>query len=105
MWRRTTADLKSMGMLKTCDRGMLAMLCQNWAKAVKCAKLSNGLKEIASLQDAKRLHSMENESWGRYERACACFGLEPSARARLHVEAKDKKSDDEFQEFMGPKRA
>ncbi len=97
-WRRTSASLEQMGLLKTCDRGMLAMLCQNWSEAVKYSTALNKMKEVASLQDARRLRSMANEAWGRFERAATCFGLEPSGRSRIHVDTGGKKDD--LEEFL-----
>lgn len=104
-WRRVTASLRAMGILKTTDRGMIGAMCQSWSELVRYATALNKLKAAGlGTMKARRLQTMASDAMKRYASASACFGLDPSNRSRIHVEGSDK-ADDEWGEFMGKRRA
>lgn len=94
-WNRIIKDLATMGVVSRIDRGQLAVYCQAWADWVmartKLKEVSkgngyidvtpNGFKQMSAwLQIANRAEE-------RMRLSGALFGLNPSARASLQIQA------------------
>jgi len=97
-WKRVVASLRGMRLLSKTDRAALAGFCQQWSLFVKTSKLLSDLKELASMQEAKRVASINSDAYKNYTRICCEFGLTPSARTRLTAPQKPKA--DKFSDFM-----
>lgn len=95
-WRRISAELKRYGLVSKLDRGVLAMLCQDWAQwhwaEMKIAEANKadpkgeaGMIEVA--QSGYRMQSVYLQIAVRakdsYMKAKTCFGLSPADRARV----------------------
>lgn len=105
-WRRVTASLRAMGILKTTDRTMLAALCQAESELVRYSAALNKLKPaFIGTMKSRRLQTMVSDATKRAASICACFGLDPSNRSRIHVEPGDTGASDEYGEFLDQRKA
>jgi P27 family predicted phage terminase small subunit len=96
-WDRITPELEYYGLVSQLDRGLLAMLCQEWARYVwaeeKIATLNKadpqgeaGLIATAPTSGYRMpsVHAqISRRALETYEKLCAHFGLSPSGRTRV----------------------
>lgn len=93
-WKRIAQDLVVLGLLSKLDRAELAVYCQAWAD------WKHARKKIAELKDSgfvehtpsgyKQMSAwmqIANRAEDRMRTAGASFGLNPSARTRLDIQA------------------
>ncbi len=92
-WKRITANLKAMGILKTADGEVLAGLAQNWSLFVRASKVLNKMA-IDGSYEMRRLSATASDSYKNFLRACEQFGLTPSARTRIDVGIETKQEDE-----------
>ena len=94
LWNRVVPQLVSMGVAKEIDSDSLTALCQWWQKYQDLAKR---LDMCPRLQTA----AMAN-AWRCFQNIAQRFGLSPSDRVGLIVDANDK--PDAFDEFMAARQ-
>jgi len=96
-WDRITPELESYGLVSQLDRGLLSMLCQEWARYVwaeeKIATLNKadpqgeaGLIATAPTSGYRMpsvYAQISRRALETYEKLCAHFGLSPSGRTRV----------------------
>jgi P27 family predicted phage terminase small subunit len=95
-WKRITVELGRYGLVSLLDRGVLAMLCQEWARwqwaerkiaeaNAADVKGEKGMIDVA--QSGYRMQSVflqiSVKAEERYEKLKSCFGLSPSDRTRV----------------------
>lgn len=100
-WKRITASLRAMGILRKSDRAVLAGLCFNWSLFVKTAKQLNSLDAVD--HHARPAASTCADAYRNYLRAAEQFGLTPSARTRIDTDIEGKKLD-AFDQFVQRRR-
>lgn len=112
-WDRCAVELEKYGLVSELDRGLLAMMCQEWARYVwaenriaeKNKADPNG--EAGLIDTAPSGYRMPSvyaqisrRSLETYEKLCAHFGMSPSSRSRVTV------SDNQpWLQGFGPKHA
>lgn len=96
-WERLTPELEAYGLVSLLDRGVLAMLCQEWARYVwaeekiTAANKADPNGEAGLIATAPtsgyRMPSVyaliSRRSLENYSKLCAHFGLSPSSRTRV----------------------
>lgn len=96
-WDRITPELESYGLVSKLDRGLLAMLCQEWARYCwaeeKIATLNKadpqgeaGLIATAPTSGYRMpsvYAQISRRALETYEKLCTHFGLSPSGRTRV----------------------
>jgi P27 family predicted phage terminase small subunit len=93
-WKRIVGDLAVMGVLSRIDRAELAVYCQAWgdwkmARQKMTVLKDAGFEEItpSGYKQMSVWMQIANRAEDRMRTAGASFGLNPSARSRLQVQA------------------
>jgi len=97
-WDRVAPELEKYGLVSELDRGLLAMLCQEWARycwaeeKVTAKNKDDPLGEAGLIDTAPSGYRMPSvyaqisrRSMETYEKLCTHFGLSPSSRSRVTV--------------------
>jgi P27 family predicted phage terminase small subunit len=96
-WNRITVELHALKIISRIDRAALVAYCQAWADYVKaCGKITKEGEVIVS--DKGGLYqnpwvSIKNSSLDRMVRISAEFGMTPSSRARVKVDAPSEEDE------------
>jgi P27 family predicted phage terminase small subunit len=101
-WKRIVDDLLVMGVLSRIDRAMLAVYCQAWAdwkmaREKLAAKAHGAAYEDMTPSGYKQMSvwlQIANRAEERMRVAGASFGLNPSARSSMNVQAPQGKQLD-----------
>jgi len=102
-WTRITGELHALNIITRIDRAALVAYCQAWADYVQaCDKVSKEGEVIIS--DKGGLYqnpwvSIKNSAMDRMVKISAEFGMTPSSRSRIKVDAPDE--DDEMAKMLG----
>jgi len=93
-WRRMVSVLMDLGLYTVVDRAALAMYCQAWGRWVhaerKLAEQDIILKSCkGNLYQNPWLH-VANKAWEQMRKILPEFGLTPSSRSRLVINALDE---------------
>src|SRR5882672_5648630 len=96
-WDRITPELESYGLVSKLDRGLLAMLCQEWARYVWAEEKITATNKADPAGEAGLIATAPTSGYRMpsvyaqisrraletYEKLCAHFGLSPSGRTRV----------------------
>lgn len=92
-WKRVTVELHRYGMISEVDRGLLAMLCNTWARWVEAERMiakmaaTGGQGLFVKTPNGFPVQSpwvaVSNKAIETYKSLCTEFGLSPSARTRI----------------------
>lgn len=95
-WKALTVELYRYGLVSQLDRGMLAQLCQEWARwhwaeeRIRQANKEDPTGEAGLIEKTPSGYRMQSvylqisvKAQERYEKIGAAFGLSPSARSRV----------------------
>jgi P27 family predicted phage terminase small subunit len=103
-WKRVSKELEAVGLLTTVDRAALAAYCAAWSRWV--AAEENIQKFGTVIKAPKSGHPMQNPyltiantALDHLRKFASEFGMTPSSRSRIHVEA-PKTDADPFTAFM-----
>lgn len=105
-WDHTTAILKEMGLLSKADQSALACYCEAWSRYRNAVEQLNKFGAVILSPNKKYpmpspWHSIMKSALKDIIAFSDRFGLTPSARARLAIEAKDTKADDKWSRLVG----
>ena len=94
-WDRLAPQLENIGLLTIADQSVFAVYCQGWADYKKLTEQLNDMASWTWSSDKGYRQvvpeiSMRKEAWTRLKEAGAKLGLDPSSRAGLSVEPKEK---------------
>lgn len=96
-WARITTELHALKIISRIDRAALAAYCQAWEDYVKACKQveKEGAVIISDKGGAYQNPwvSIKNSSMDRMVRISSEFGMTPSSRARVKVEAPDEEDE------------
>lgn len=103
-WKRVSGELAAQGLLTTVDRAALAAYCASWSRWVDAEE--NLHKFGAVIRSPKSGFPIQNPYVGvantaldHLRKFASEFGMTPSSRSRINVDA-PKKSEDPFADFM-----
>jgi P27 family predicted phage terminase small subunit len=92
-WKRVTTELNRYGMIAEVDRGLLAMLCNTWARWIEAESMINKMNEesgdglFVKTPNGFPVQSpwvaVSNKAIETYKALCNEFGLSPSSRTRI----------------------
>jgi len=96
-WDRIAPELEYYGLVSKLDRGLLAMLCQEWARYVWAEEKITALNKADPEGEAGLIATAPTSGYRMpsvyaqisrraletYEKLCAQFGLSPSGRSRV----------------------
>lgn len=87
LWDFLVPELVEKGIAKRCDTPALIGLCVWWGRyqAAESALAADGVDQFD-----ERLVNAASKAWAAFERMAARFGLTPSARAGLKLDANKK---------------
>lgn len=104
-WKRISVDLSRLGLLTSVDRAALAAYCAAWSRWITAEE--NVQKFGAVIKSPKSGYPVQNPYVGiantslqLMHRFATEFGLTPSSRVRLSVDAAPPSSGDAFTDFM-----
>jgi P27 family predicted phage terminase small subunit len=104
-WKRLIAELDEMKLLSKVDRAELALCCSAWGMYVKaCNKIKKQGEVIISDQGGMYQNpwiAIRNKSMEQVHRFYTEFGLTPSSRARVKVDAPSEEEELEKMLFGG----
>lgn len=90
-WKRITVELEKLGILTNLDLAALAAYCQAWARWLdaesKLAKTGPVVKAPSGYPMLNPWLSIANKAIQQVQRLAGEFGLTPSARTRIDVNA------------------
>jgi P27 family predicted phage terminase small subunit len=90
-WRRMGGELARMGVVTAVDRAALAAYCQAWARWVEAegqvAKLGTIVKTANGNLIQNPYLAVANRAMEQMTRLAAEFGMTPSSRSRVQVQA------------------
>lgn len=92
-WKRVTTELHRYGMISEVDRGLLAMLCNTWARWIEAEAMINAknnesgeglfVKTPNGFPVQSPWVAVSNKAMEMYKSLCGEFGLSPSSRTRI----------------------
>ena len=90
-WRRVIPPLVRLGVIAKIDRACLAAYCLAWSRLVRAARQmeTEGLTYVADTGQVKKhpLAAIAHEAATEVRAFAGEFGLSPSGRARIHINA------------------
>jgi P27 family predicted phage terminase small subunit len=104
-WDRVSAELISIGLLTSVDRAALAAYCAAYSRWVKAEQAIQKHGEVIKTQSGNAIQNpyvgVANRALDLMHKFLSEFGMTPSSRSRLHVNAPTPESDDPYAEFVG----
>jgi P27 family predicted phage terminase small subunit len=104
-WRRLTAELEPLGLVSQIDRGMLALVCESWARLQRLNNACNKLGRLldrenlkgATTEIQKELATIMGPVMGELEKSASGeMKVRALARARNDAEAEYRRNAQEF---------
>jgi P27 family predicted phage terminase small subunit len=97
-WKRITPELEAIGLLTRIDMAALAAYCQSYSRWVEAEKMirKHGMlvKTPNGYPQVSPFLVIVNKSIEQMKSFLTEFGMTPSSRSRINVEAPEKEKDD-----------
>jgi len=96
-WKSITVELEKMGLITVIDKALIVSYCEAWAEFIEAWHVIKKEGRVYLSDKGNMIQSpwvgIKNKAIERIHRMAQNFGLSPSARAGLAVQANEKLSD------------